>query len=139
MLLIFISFFVRWTFEPHAMPQSHRIKAHSIRAKYMYIGARPMGLRGAVAPLEFFQITIFGQQNLVIFGQNHLTFGQAVDKIFGQLTSAPLNKTGTVRLWSCKTIFIKLSETWQLRGLSGCYRVYVALPDIPLYFPDPHS
>ena len=39
-----------------------------------------------------------------IFGQNHLIFGQAMDKIFGQLTSAPppppLNETDPVRLWT---------------------------------------
>ena len=46
------------------------------------------------------QITIFGQQkNHVIFGKKHLIFGQAMEKIFGQLTSAPLNETGPVRLW----------------------------------------
>ena len=34
---------------------------------------------------------------IAIFGQNHLIFGQAMEKIFGQLTSAPLNEIGPVR------------------------------------------
>ena len=42
------------------------------------------------------QIAIFGQIKL-IFRQNHLIFGQAMEKIFGQLTSAPLKDTGPVR------------------------------------------
>ena len=41
------------------------------------------------------------KKNHVIFGQNHLIFGQAMEKIFGQLTSAPLNKTSPVRLYDC--------------------------------------
>ena len=41
-----------------------------------------------------------GAKTHVIFGQNHLIFGQAMDKIFGQLTSAPLNETGPVCLWA---------------------------------------
>ena len=42
-------------------------------------------------------------KNQVIFGQNHLIFGQAMEEIFGQLTSAPLNETGPVRL--CMYVF----------------------------------
>ena len=55
------------------------------------IGVRGGG-GGGVQPPIIFQIAIFGQ--------NHLIFGQAMDKIFGQLTSAPLNETGPIRLWS---------------------------------------
>ena len=58
---------------------------------------------GGCSPPRNFQIAIFGQKNNVIFGQNHLIFGQAMDKIFGQLTSAPpppfRNETGPVRLY----------------------------------------
>ena len=44
-----------------------------------------------VQPPRIFQIAMFGQKkkNHVIFGQNHLIFLQAMDKIFGQLISAP--------------------------------------------------
>ena len=57
-------------------------------------GAR--GLQPPPPPI-IFQIAIFGPKNQVIFGQNHLIFGQAMEKIFGQLTSAPLNEIGPVR------------------------------------------
>ena len=43
---------------------------------------------GAVSPIEI-QIAIFGQKKQIIFWQNHLIFGQAMEKIFGQLISAP--------------------------------------------------
>ena len=43
------------------------------------IGVRPMGLRGAAAPLEFFKWPFSGK-NLVIFGQKHLIFVQAMEK-----------------------------------------------------------
>ena len=49
-------------------------------------------------PPGILKIAIFGQKNQVIFGQNHWIFGQALEKIFRQLTSAPLNETGPVRL-----------------------------------------
>ena len=52
---------------------------------------------GAAAP-RIFQIAIFGQKMHLTFGQNHLIFGQAMEKILGQLTSAPLNETGLIRL-----------------------------------------
>ena len=61
-----------------------------------------MGLRGAAAPLEFFwgkKEQFSGKKNQVIFGQNHLIFVQAMEKIFGQETSVPLNETRPVRLW----------------------------------------
>ena len=58
------------------------------------------GGAGGCSPPRIFKIGIFGQKkNHVIFGQNHLIFGQAMEKIFGQLTSAPLNQIGPVRLW----------------------------------------
>ena len=50
------------------------------------------------------------KKNHVKFGQNHLIFGQAykaTDKIFGQVTSAPLNETGPVLLWQNDHISIK--------------------------------
>ena len=46
----------------------------------------------------------FASSLYVIFGQNHLIFGQALNKIFGQETSAPpppppkKTETGPVRL-----------------------------------------
>ena len=50
-----------------------------------------IGVRGGgYSPPRTFKIAIFGQENNLIFGQNHLIFGQAMDKIFGQLTSAAL-------------------------------------------------
>ena len=51
-------------------------------------------------PPGIFQISFSGKKNhtILILGQNHLIFGQAMDKIFGQLTSAPLNETGPVGL-----------------------------------------
>ena len=57
------------------------------------------GGAGASAPLEFLQKAIFGGGggNHVIFGQNHLIFEQAMKKIVGQQTPAPLNETGPVR------------------------------------------
>ena len=62
----------------------------SFQDKYIHIGVRSMGLRG-LQPPRIFQIAIFGQ--------NHLIFVQAMEKIFGQETSAPLNETRPVRLW----------------------------------------
>ena len=51
----------------------------------------------APPPPGIVKIAIFGgKKNQVIFGQNHWIFGQAMEKIFGQLTSAPLNETGPV-------------------------------------------
>ena len=42
--------------------------------------------------LSFFQVAIFGQQYIQVINnirRNHLIFGQALQKIFGQQTSAP--------------------------------------------------
>ena len=71
----------------------------------LIIGVRGGGGGGGAAgrawgcsPPTNCQIAIY--KNHVIFWQNHLLFGQAMDKIFGQLTSAPLNETGPVRLCS---------------------------------------
>ena len=58
------------------------------------------GGAGAAAPWNFSNSHI-RVENQEIFGQNHLIFGQAMEKIFGQLTSAPpppLNETGPVPL-----------------------------------------
>ena len=60
------------------------------------IGVRGGG-PGGCGPHRIFQIAIFGQKH-VIFGQNQLIFWQAMEKIFGQQTSAPLNETGPVHL-----------------------------------------
>ena len=50
------------------------------------------GGRGAEDPPPFppriSQIAIFGPK-IIIIGQNHLIFGQAMNKRFGQPTSAP--------------------------------------------------
>ena len=56
---------------------------------------------GGCSPPRIFKIGIIGPKtkSWVIFGQNHLIFGQAMEKIFGQLTSAPLYQIGPVRLW----------------------------------------
>ena len=84
------------------------------------IGVRGGGGGGGCSPPRIFQIAIFGQKK--IFGQNHLIFGQAMDKIFGQLTSAPLNETGPVRPWrQCHFQFFEIchfcqclkSHTWR--------------------------
>ena len=65
----------------------------------MRMGVRGGGGAGAAAPWNFSNSHI-RVENQVIFGQNHLIFGQAMEKIFGQLTSAPppLNETGPVPL-----------------------------------------
>ena len=52
---------------------------------------------GQQPPYNFFNCH-FGVKKQEIFGQNYLIFGQAMEKIFRQKTSAPLNKTGPVRL-----------------------------------------
>ena len=56
-------------------------------------GSPPPG--GLQAPLEFSN-SHFCAKKHVIYGQNHLIFGQAMEKIFRQLTSAPINDTGPV-------------------------------------------
>ena len=57
------------------------------------------GSRGAATPpYIFFSDGHFGPENQVIFGQNHLIFGQVMERIFRQETSAPSNETGPVRL-----------------------------------------
>ena len=57
-------------------------------------------------PPRIFQISHFRAKKHVIFGQDHLVFGQALEKIFGQLTSAssPLNETGPVCLCLFSTL-----------------------------------
>ena len=60
------------------------------------------GLEGSS---PFFQVNIFGQEKQVIFGQNNLIFGHALDKIFGQATPVPLNETCPVRLWGGGLLF----------------------------------
>ena len=64
--------------------------------KKTYIGVRGDaggdgggGDGAAPPPPEFFQMTIFGQ--------NHLTLVQSLEKIFGQETSMPPNKTGPIQ------------------------------------------
>ena len=52
---------------------------------------------GARAPLEVFKWPF--QARKVIVGQNHLIFGQALQKIFGQETLAPQTKLVPIRLW----------------------------------------
>ena len=64
-----------------------------------HLGVWPMGLKGAAAPPP----PIIFRAKKVIFGQNHLIFVQAIEKIFGQETSAPLNETRPVRL--CENIY----------------------------------
>ena len=55
------------------------------------------GCRPPPPPPGIFQISFSGKKSHNIRA-NHLIFGQAMDKIFGQLTSAPLNETGPVGL-----------------------------------------
>ena len=69
------------------------------------------GAEGGCSPPKIFQLAIFGQKNQVIFGQNHLIFMQAMEKRFGQETSAPLNETRPVRLCFYKSAFLK--PCWQ--------------------------
>ena len=62
------------------------------------------GARGLPPPPpRIFEMAIFGKTKKVIFGQKHLIFGQALEKIFGQKTSSPppppTNETGPVRLY----------------------------------------
>ena len=63
--------------------------------------------RGAAAPITNFQIAIFGPKNGVIFGQNHFIFRQAMDKIFGQLTSAPPKRN-----WSRTPSMFLMPAVW---------------------------
>ena len=69
----------------------------SYSGKTFAIGVRGGGGGGLQPPWNFSNSHIRAK-NQVIFGQNHLIFGQAMEEIFGQLTSAPLNETGPVRL-----------------------------------------
>ena len=75
------------------------------------IGVRGGG--GGLQPPWIFSNSHFRAKKHVIFGQNHLIFGQAMEKIFGQLTSAPLNDTGPVRLWLlCTRVVINDIPVW---------------------------
>ena len=68
---------------------------------------------GLYPPLEFFKRPFSGKKTQhVIFGQNHLIFGQPMEKIFGQLTSAPLNENGPVRLWLCYLDLAPVDKSW---------------------------
>ena len=70
---------------------------------------RPGGGGGCSPPPPpwHFQNSHIRAKNQVIFGQNHWIFGQAMEKIFGQLTSAPLNETGPVRLYAVVDSWMK--------------------------------
>ena len=53
-------------------------------------------------PHIIFLIAIFGEKQEIFWQNQGLIFGQAMEKIFGQVTSAPPpppNETGPVRLW----------------------------------------
>ena len=68
------------------------IKINDLDAHIGVYGAWAGGGGGGgegLQPPIIFQIAIFGQKKQVVFGQNHLIFGQAMAKIFGQETSAP--------------------------------------------------
>ena len=49
------------------------------------------GAKGGCSPPRIFSNSHFRAKNQVIFGQYHLIFVQAMEKIFGQQTSAPHN------------------------------------------------
>ena len=76
---------------------------------------------GGCSPPQNFSNSHFlaKKKNRVIFRQNHLIFAHAMDKIFRQLTSAPLNKTGPVRL--CQPLLKK--STRVLNGFPS-WRLY---------------
>ena len=54
---------------------------------------------GGVAAPRILQVAFLGQkkQQQVIFQPNHLIFGQALEKLFGQETSAPRTKLAPSR------------------------------------------
>ena len=70
----------------------------SLRCRDNPVLKESIGVRGGVPPWNLFN-SYFWAKKHVIFRQNHLIFRQAMETIFGQLTSAPLNETGPVRLW----------------------------------------
>ena len=104
---------------PHPLPSAERglrgWRGEQFSGKNLPPPPRPNGMvpcigvrgggGGGSSPPVICQIAIFGPKKHVIFGQNHLIFGQAMEKIFGQLKSAPLNETGPVRLWSHEPMY----------------------------------
>ena len=58
-------------------------------------------------------------------GKNHLIFAQAMDKIVGQLTSAPLNETGPVYAYARYKVKYQttvINQIWQACCVLLLYR-----------------
>ena len=91
---------------------------------------RRRGLWGQQPPLESFKWPFSGKKasDKVIFGQNHLIFGQALEKILRQESSASPNETGPVRLFYIRTL--PCVSSVNLSSLSCDHHVYPSLISI---------
>ena len=91
--------------------------------QYVHKRRRQGGGGWGCNPLEFYKWPFSGKNTpQVIFRQNHLIFGQALEKIFGQETSGP-----PVQNWSSTPMSV-----WFIATLSTPMLVYHSMPETPI-------
>ena len=95
------------------------------------IGVRPMGLRGAAAPLGFFN-SHFRAKNQVIFGQNHLIFVQVMETNIRARDFSPpeLNSSGTLMAVVFKFRKSNSLSTLQINAIVASFPASLAISSL---------